>query len=89
MLAAVYTFRELLAGTRVVVFIDNTAALNTAIKGWSRRQDANGVVHQLWLLLARAGIDAQWLYAPSKLNLADDPSRGKLCLLYTSPSPRD
>ena len=75
-LVAIHTFQESLAGKRVVVFVDNTAALNTAIRGWSPREDANGIVHQLWMVIARAGIDAQWVYVPSKLNLADGPSRG-------------
>ena len=72
----------MLAGKRVVVFIDNTAALNTTIKGWSRRQDANAFVHQVWLVSARAGIDAQWEYVPSKLNIAGSPSRGKLQVVH-------
>lgn len=73
-----HTFREELRGKRVVVFIDNTVALNTIIKGWSRKPDLNQLAFTTWLLLEEVQVEAHFAYVRSKLNLADGPSRRKL-----------
>ena len=75
--AAVWTFGEAMRDARVVVFVDNQAALNMAIRGWSPRDDANDALHEVWLRLAYRGIEVHWAYVPSKLNLADGPSRAE------------
>ena len=72
---AVRTFANELRGKRIVAFIDNTCALNMVIRGASRKDDANGILHHLWLELAMLGVHAEWQYVPSKLNIADGPSR--------------
>ena len=72
---AVRTFANELRGKRIVAFIDNTCALNMVIRGASRKDDANGILHHLWLELAMLGVHAEWQYVPSKLNVADGPSR--------------
>ncbi len=59
----------------MVVFIYNQAALNMTIRGWSPKEDATVVLHDIWLRLACLGVAAFWAYVPSKLNLADGPSR--------------
>ncbi len=63
--------------SRVVAFVDNQAALNMAIRGWSPCDDANDALRELWLQLAWLGIEVHWAYVPSKLNLADGPSRAE------------
>ena len=72
---AVRTFANELRGKRIVAFIDNTCALNMVIRGASRKDDANGILHHLLLELAMLGVHAEWQYVPSKLNIADGPSR--------------
>ena len=72
---AVRTFVDELRSRRVVAFIDNTCALNMVIRGASRKDDDNGILHHLWLELAMLGVHAEWQYVPSKLNVADGPSR--------------
>ena len=72
------TFGQQLAGHRVTVFIDNQCAMNMLIKGWSRADDANDFVDFVWLKLAMLRAEVLWLYVPSKLNIADGPSRRRL-----------
>ena len=62
----------------MTVFIDNQCALNMLIKGWSRADDANDFVDFVWLKLAMLRAEVLWLYVPSKLNIADGPSRRRL-----------
>jgi len=75
---AVSTFKELLEGKKVVFFIDNQAALNMLVKGYSRAIDANQMTFSILLNVAKLGIDAHWAYVKSKSNIADGPSRGWL-----------
>ena len=72
---AVRPFANELRGRRVVAFIDNAWALNMKIRGASRKGDANGILHHVWLELAMLGVHAEWQHVPSKLNVADGPSR--------------
>ena len=73
--AAVRTFRHWLQGKSTVLFIDNQSALNMCIKGHSPCQDANLVLHELWLDMATSEISCDFHYVESKCNLADAPSR--------------
>jgi len=75
---ALNTYAPLLAHRNVVMFVVNKAALNMMIRGYSKCVDANRIVFDAWLLIAASGANLQLEYAPSKLNLADGPSRGKL-----------
>ena len=50
--AAIRTFQHWLRGRSIVLFIDNQSALNMCIKGHSPCQDANLILHELWLDMA-------------------------------------
>jgi hypothetical protein len=77
MIVAVRLWHIRLAGRRLVLFVDNTVALACGRKGASRAADLNRLAHHFRLLLKGIGCSV-WLYwVPSKLNLADSPSRGE------------
>ena len=59
----------------VVSFIDSTVALHTLIRGASRQNDYNDVVNDFWFTVAGAGLLLHAARVPSKLNLADGPTR--------------
>ena len=61
---AVRTFANELRGRRIVAFIDNTCALNMVIRGASRKGDANGILHHVWLELAMLGVHAEVAMTP-------------------------
>ena len=65
-----------LSGRRVLVFVDNTAALECLRKARSKAADLEALVHGVWTLLDRFCIAARFQWVPSKLNLGDSPSRG-------------
>ena len=50
---AVHTFIDKLRNKRVVMFVDNMCALHMAIKGASKCDDANEILHDSWLVLAK------------------------------------
>ena len=58
-------------------FVANKAALEMLVKRWSRADDANAVAAKCWWIMAALGVEVFWEYVPSKLNLADGPSRSK------------
>ena len=77
MIVAVRVWDGRLRGRRLVLFVDNTVALACGRKGASRASDLNRLSHHFQLLLRGLGCRV-WLYwVPSKLNLADTPSRGE------------
>ena len=77
MIVAVQIWLARLSGRRLVMFIDNTVALACGRKGASRAEDLNRLSHHFQLLL-RGSSCTGWLYwVPSKLNCADNPSRGE------------
>ena len=80
-LCGVHTYLPLLRGRRVAAFVDNQAALNMIIKGASPKEDANGMLFTIWQALARESVSTHWEYVPSKLNIADGPSRSQFALL--------
>ena len=61
----------------VISFIDSTVALHTLIRGASRQTDYNDVVNDFWFTVANAGILLHAARVPSKLNLADGPTRAQ------------
>ena len=73
--AAIRTFQHWLRGRSTVLFIDNQSALNMCIKGHSPCQDANLILHELWLDMATSEISCDFNNVESKCNLADAPSR--------------
>ena len=78
---ALATFGSWFAHSRVVAFVDNSAALSMVVRGWSKADDANEVAGECWHDIAACGADVHFEWVPSKLNLADGPSRGDFDLL--------
>ena len=81
-LASLRLWRERCSGRRLALLIDNTTALWAVRNGRSTASDLSALSHAIWFALhkLRAHISVFWV--PSKLNLADAPSRGR------PPSPR-
>jgi hypothetical protein len=78
MLAAFFgiaTFAPFLKGKCIHVYIDNTAGEKAIDKGAAKSQDHNMITHHLRLLAAEVGAGLVIHRVPSKLNLADLPSR--------------
>ena len=78
-LAAPYFCPEIagdLVGRDVLHFADNMAANGAAIKGYSAAPDLALIVSSMQLRIARRRIRLWIQFVPSKLNLADAPSRG-------------
>ena len=84
---ALASLRRLGECKRVVFFIDNQSALGALKKGRSSVSDLNAVVGLVHRELRRLGIEATFLRVPSKLNIADWPSRGRSPGIGT-PAPR-
>jgi hypothetical protein len=59
----------------VQMFIDSIAALGTLLRGSSRQEDWNTLVTELWFRTATEGILLGAWWVPSKLNVADAPTR--------------
>ena len=59
----------------VVLFIDSNVALHTLVRGASRQDDYNAVVADFWFEVATAAILLHAVRVPSRLNLADGPTR--------------
>jgi hypothetical protein len=66
---------HLLAGKRVIHWIDNTSALAALCKGYSNQPDSARLVHAFHAWQAGAQADVWFEYVPSKPNPADEPSR--------------
>ena len=64
-----------LGDLEVLLFVDNTTALGTLVRGSSRQVDWNDLIGDLWLRVAQAGMLLCSFYVPSHLNLADAPTR--------------
>ena len=77
-LVALESCGAVLRGGRVVCFVDNTSALRMIVKGWQRADDANAIAAQCWSFMADLGVQVFWEYVPSKINLADGPSRSNV-----------
>ena len=78
LLVAVETWAPLLVNMRVLVFIDNVAALHIAATGTSRASDLARLAHALWRRLSSLRVDARFFWIPSAFNCADRPSCGRL-----------
>ena len=60
-----------------VLLIDSNVALHTLVRGASRQNDYNDVVNEFWFSVAAASVLLHAARVPSKLNLADGPTRDK------------
>ena len=64
---------------QINLFIDSNVALGTLLRGTSRQSDWNDLVAGIWFeAAAQAALLLAWR-VPSKLNLADAPTRPEKC----------
>jgi len=70
-----FNFHDNAAGFDIVLFIDSTVALGTLLRGCSRQRDWNEMVAGVWFAAASRGHFLSAFRVPSKLNVADWPSR--------------
>ena len=75
LLCGIITYAHLLAGRKVLFFVDNTTAISAVVHGYSRKADL-AVLANL-CCLALVGLDViPWIeYCPTNANGADIPSR--------------
>ena len=73
--AARVTFPDVLAGRKVLHFVDNTSALSKAVHGYANEPDMANLTNSLHMCDAMLGVDSWWEWVPSKANVADLPSR--------------
>ena len=71
-----WTFSQEISGRRLVVFIDNQAALGATRSGRSSVSDLNALVSVCRELVSGCSAEPVFLWVPSELNWADAPSRG-------------
>ena len=69
------TFLDKLHGSCVRVWIDNSGGESALLRGRATSWDHNILVHSIWLLAAKYNFSLWIERVPSKLNIADDPSR--------------
>jgi len=60
----------------VLFFVDNQSALGSLRKGSSPSSDLNAVARAMWAVAQSFQVRLVLRYVPSKLNVADRPSRG-------------
>ena len=68
-------FDKVRAPVEILLFVDNTAAHGTIVRGSSRQEDWNHLVSEIWFQPATAGNCFSAWWVPSHLNIADAPSR--------------
>ena len=73
--AARITFPDVIAGRKVLHFVDNTSALSKAVHGYANEPDMANITNSLHMCDAMLGVDSWWEWVPSKANVADLPSR--------------
>ena len=71
---------EVAPGRNILLFCDNTGAMNTVIRGYSKSAYARGLSSVFWAVAAKANVLVWVEYVKSGLNLGDAPSR--VCNLY-------
>lgn len=70
-------WRNELRGQRLVHFIDNDAARDSLIKGYSPVIESGRLVGASWLLDAEFQVYSWFARVPSEANISDGPSRGE------------
>lgn len=75
LVAARLTFPDVLAGRRVLCFVDNTVALSKSIHGYANEPDMAAIVNALHVCDAALGIECWNEWVPSHANVSDLPSR--------------
>jgi hypothetical protein len=69
------------AERRIFHYVDNTSAVMSLFKGYSKQSDSSRLVHIFAILQAHLRFDVWWEYVPSKANIGDMPSRLDWALL--------
>ena len=64
-----------LADCELILFVDCNPALQALVRGASRQSDLNDIITGFWFQVARAAVLLHAFRAPSKLNIADGPTR--------------
>ncbi len=59
----------------VHLFVDNTVAKGTLLRGSSRQRDWNALVSEVWFRAAEAGVVLHVWFVPSAQNIDDAPTR--------------
>ena len=72
---SIATFARLLVARTVRLWIDNSAGELQLRRGSARSDDHNRLVHSVWLSSIEWGFNFWIERVPSKLNVADEPSR--------------
>ena len=72
---AIDTWAPFLTDSETLLFIDNTSALASLIRGYSPKEDSCKMVGDFWLRAAKHKIYFFLDHVESKSNLADGPSR--------------
>ena len=85
---AVVAFSNRIRGRRLVIFIDNSAALFIIRKGASRSPDLNSMAALILDMLDSLNCDTSVVWVPSSLNCADGPSRSALWPRAAAVQPR-
>ena len=75
---AVHTFRSVLAGQRLLIFVDSESVEGALIKGYSRTQDICELVGIFWSLVAELDTLVYIDRVSTDANISDKPSRGNL-----------
>ena len=89
-LSALMSAPSVLAGRKVIMFIDNTGALSSLLNGYSSKPDAARLCNLFHLFAAAIGCSIYFEWVPSKANIADLPSRATMAAIrrYASYFPR-
>ena len=69
------TFDHLITGKTVVLFSDNAGAERCTAGGSAKAADHNQIVHAVWLQAFTQRFHLWVKRVPTKVNIADDPSR--------------
>jgi hypothetical protein len=77
------SFRAELAGTHTVIFVDNQSALGMLTKAAGKAADLAAIAVHAAHALLRSATCLTWVWVPSRLNIADAPSRGKIPIVGT------
>ena len=75
------TYPDVIAGRKVIHFIDNTVALSALVHGYSGKPNLAKAVNVFYLQLVSLRATAWMEWVPSKANIADLPSRAEWPLL--------
>ena len=81
LLAGLSVSEEIISGRNLHIFTDNAGAEHSTARGYAKLFDHTCVVHSIWLKALELGTGIFVSRVPSKLNLADDPSREDYRLL--------